>query len=261
MVRKPNKTMIGLFLLLGSAVFVFILGVYVKRVFFPDNSNVVVMYFQESIKGLNVGSSVVFQGVEIGKVSRIDLVADMENLTFSIPVYVNLDVSKTFVAGQDGYRNRKEVLDALIKKGLRARLTAQNYLTGQLMIELAILPETPVSMEAELADKDILQIPTVLSPLGELSRGLQNIPFKDIADKFSHMADLFNTQIPIILPQITEITTNLNRLLNNNSRLSTEALANFNRTLIEVGAAARSFRDLSDYLERHPEALLRGKGE
>ena len=143
MVRKPNKTMIGLFLLLGSAVFVFILGVYVKRVFFPDNSNVVVMYFQESIKGLNVGSSVVFQGVEIGKVSRIDLVADMENLTFSIPVYVNLDVSKTFVAGQDGYRNRKEVLDALIKKGLRARLTAQNYLTGQLMIELAMLPETP----------------------------------------------------------------------------------------------------------------------
>ena len=96
---------------------------------------------------------------------------------------------------------------------------------------------------------------------GELSRGLQNIPFKDIADKFSHMADLFNTQIPIILPQITEITTNLNRLLNNNSRLSTEALTNFNRTLIEVGAAARSFRDLSDYLERHPEALLRGKGE
>lgn len=168
MVRKPNKTMIGLFLLLGSAVFVFILGVYVKRVFFPDNSNVVVMYFQESIKGLNVGSSVVFQGVEIGKVSRIDLVADMENLTFSIPVYVNLDVSKTFVAGQDGYRNRKEVLDALIKKGLRARLTAQNYLTGQLMIELAMLPETPVSMEAEPADKDILQIPTVLVAAGRI---------------------------------------------------------------------------------------------
>ena len=135
------------------------------------------------------------------------------------------------------------------------------FRSGQLMIELAMLPETPVSMEAEPADKDILQIPTVLSPLGELSRGLQNIPFKDIADKFSHMADLFNTQIPIILPQITEITTNLNRLLNNNSRLSTEALTNFNRTLIEVGAAARSFRDLSDYLERHPEALLRGKGE
>jgi len=30
-------------------------------------------------------------------------------------------------------------------------------------------------------------------------------------------------------------------------------------TLREVSRAARSFRELADYLERHPEALLRGK--
>ena len=78
MVRKPNKTMIGLFLMIGGAVFALILGTYLKRVFWADNSNVVVMYFQESIKGLNVGSAVVFQGVEVGKVSKIDLVADMK---------------------------------------------------------------------------------------------------------------------------------------------------------------------------------------
>jgi paraquat-inducible protein B len=30
-------------------------------------------------------------------------------------------------------------------------------------------------------------------------------------------------------------------------------------TLQEVSRAARSFRVLADYLERHPEALLRGK--
>lgn len=260
MVRKPNKTMIGLFLLIGTAIFIFILGAYLKRVFWADNSNIVVMYFQESIKGLNVGSSVVFQGVEVGKVSKVDLVADMKTLTFSIPVYVSLDASKSFISGH-GYHSKKVVLDALIKKGLRARLTAQNYLTGQLMIELAILPDTPIVLEKEPRDVDLLQIPTVLSPLGELSKGLQNIPFKEIADKFSHMADLFNTQIPIILPQITEITTNINQLLNNNSRLSTEALTNFNRALVNVSTAAQSFRDLSDYLERHPEALLRGKGE
>ncbi len=50
MVRKPNKTMIGLFLMIGGAVFALILGTYLKRVFWADNSNVVVMYFQESIK-------------------------------------------------------------------------------------------------------------------------------------------------------------------------------------------------------------------
>ena len=260
MVRKPNKTMIGLFLMIGGAVFALILGTYLKRVFWADNSNVVVMYFQESIKGLNVGSAVVFQGVEVGKVSKIDLVADMKTLTFSIPVYVSLDVSKSFIS-ESSYSKREELLNALIKKGLRARQTAQNYLTGQLMIELAMLPDTPVKFEKEARDEDFLQIPTVLSPLGELSRGLQNIPFSSIANKLGQMADLFNKQIPVILPQISDIVTNLNQLLANNTRLSTEALANFNRALVDISSAAQSFRDLTNFLERHPEALLRGKGE
>ncbi len=75
------------------------------------------------------------------------------------------------------------------------------------------------------------------------------------------MADLFNKQIPVILPQISDIVTNLNQLLANNTRLSTEALANFNRALVDISSAAQSFRDLTNFLERHPEALLRGKGE
>jgi paraquat-inducible protein B len=32
-----------------------------------------------------------------------------------------------------------------------------------------------------------------------------------------------------------------------------------NRTLMELSAASHSMKSLSDYLERHPEALLRGK--
>jgi paraquat-inducible protein B len=33
------------------------------------------------------------------------------------------------------------------------------------------------------------------------------------------------------------------------------------RTLDEISATADSIRALSDYLNRHPEAMLRGKGE
>jgi paraquat-inducible protein B len=36
-------------------------------------------------------------------------------------------------------------------------------------------------------------------------------------------------------------------------------LYHINTTLQEVSAAARSFRVLADYLDRHPEALLFGK--
>jgi paraquat-inducible protein B len=37
-------------------------------------------------------------------------------------------------------------------------------------------------------------------------------------------------------------------------------LVELDNTLKEVGAAARSIRLLADYLKRHPEALLKGKG-
>jgi paraquat-inducible protein B len=32
-------------------------------------------------------------------------------------------------------------------------------------------------------------------------------------------------------------------------------------TLKAISAASRSFRQLADYLEQHPEALIRGKGK
>jgi len=39
-----------------------------------------------------------------------------------------------------------------------------------------------------------------------------------------------------------------------------ELVAQVDRTLRDLSAMSRSFRQLADYLERHPEALLRGKG-
>jgi paraquat-inducible protein B len=48
----------------------------------------------------------------------------------------------------------------------------------------------------------------------------------------------------------------LDRAVEGDSRVGYEAL----RTLREVSEAARSLRELADFLERHPDALLRGKG-
>jgi paraquat-inducible protein B len=42
---------------------------------------------------------------------------------------------------------------------------------------------------------------------------------------------------------------------------SSSLQAEAHRALRELSAAARSFRIMADYLERHPEALIRGKGD
>ena len=90
MSNEPNKKRIGLFLIVGFLCFFGLIGKFVIARIMPNNQNVFVMFFDESVKGLNIGSPVVLEGVEVGKVTQISLVTDPDTLAFSIPVYVRL---------------------------------------------------------------------------------------------------------------------------------------------------------------------------
>ncbi|PVV14298.1 MAG: hypothetical protein B6D77_03490 [gamma proteobacterium symbiont of Ctena orbiculata] len=57
------------------------------------------------------------------------------------------------------------------------------------------------------------------------------------------------------ISQIGEVASSADKLLSQESPILTEMTV----TLRELGAAARSIKNMSEYLERHPEALLRGK--
>jgi paraquat-inducible protein B len=53
----------------------------------------------------------------------------------------------------------------------------------------------------------------------------------------------------------------LQGLVNRNDlAASTPGTAGLGGTLYELSRAARSLRELADYLDQHPEALIRGKG-
>lgn len=252
MPKEPNKKAVGVFMLLGLAILTFIIGYFLQSKFLGKNKNLVVMYFEESINGLNVGSPVVFKGVEVGKVARIDLLTNMENLDFSIPVYVRMENQGIKALGK--YDTKQELLDALIAKGLRARLTTQSFVTGQLMIELEVLPDTKVVLHPH--HNKYVEIPTVLSPIGELSQGLQDLPIKESVEKFNKFFDGLNNE----LPKISKIVKNVDGLVSRNSGLGRDVLQNFDKAMINISEAAKSLRNLTDYLERHPESLLRGKG-
>lgn len=250
--KEPNKKMIGLFMVCGLGFLAAVLGIYLKDKLFPETGNMVVMYFEESINGLNVGSSVVFKGVEIGKVAKIDLIADAHDLNFSIPVYAKMSQG---INSRQTDEDKREVLDALIGRGLRARLTTQSYLTGQLMIELEMLPDTKITLRNREDAPGILEIPTVLSPLGEISKGMQDLPIRQSVEKFNQFFDALNKE----MPQIREIVANTNKIMKANSSASGDLAVNLNRAINNVSEAAKSMRNLTDYLERHPEALLKGK--
>lgn len=255
--KEPNKRLIGLFIVSGLSVLLIVIGLFLReKIFYGNNSKTLVMYFEESINGLNVGAPVVFKGVQIGKVADIDLIADTNTLDFSIPVYVRMVQRGKDNINSDEFDTKIELLNALIDKGLRARLTTQSYLTGLLMIELEMLPDTKI-VRRKPKDSPYLEIPTVLSPIGELSKGIQDLPIRQSVEKFNLFFDNLNNKV---MPQVEQIVTNVNRTVSGNKGMSAETMTNLNRAINNVSEAARSMRNFTDYLERHPEALLKGKG-
>ena len=249
MPRQPNRKLIGLFLIAGAAGFLLIVGFLLQNKIFGNKGSEVVMYFEESITGLNVGSPVVLKGVKIGEVSRINIIVNPEEMNFSIPVYARMQNKKITAMN---HLKGQEVLDELVDRGLRARLVAQSYVTGQLMIELEMLPDTPIKYHT---DAKAVEIPTALSPIGELSRGLQKLPLQEGVRNFAEFFKGLNQS----MPKINKVLSDVSNVVSRNKTASGEVLDNFNKATINVSRAAKSMQNLADYLERHPEALLRGK--
>lgn len=261
MKKEPNKKAIGLFLVIGFALFLGLIGQAVFHKIHTDRKDIVVMYFNESSQGLTEGSPVLFQGVEVGKVVRIVLVADTNNSKFDVAVYARL--KKQLDMMSEGsvltkFWKKENVLERLVEHGLRARLAPQSLLTGQVMIELVMLPETEAKFEYQ-GNEHFAQIPTILSQMEEFSRGLNRINIQESLEKINTVADVLGKELPALLPALTNSSKNLDKTLARVADSSEETLANLNETLRDVSDAAKSAQNLTDYLEQHPESLIKGK--
>lgn len=325
MAREINKTTLGAFVVGALTLLASALLVLGSGNFWGHNPQFV-LYFKGSVRGLNVGAPVVFRGVPIGHVSAIRLQVEKENLDFSIPVYIELEPGR-IIDMQDGKhianRSDSAVLDTLIEKGLRAQLTLQSFVTGQLMIEFNFFPGSPIVMRGDTKNREL---PTLPSPMEELTRTLQNLPIENItaqineavsglnrlvnspvivetassltktldevrgltiainkqivpvahtvggaAQRYGALAEKLDRQIPEVLVKTTETLgavtaaaakaekalANASGVIKDDSR----TMGELQQSLRELGGAARALRNLAEYLERHPEALLKGKGE
>ena len=265
MKKEPNKKAIGLFIVVGFVLFIGLIGQSVFHKIHADTKDLAVMYFTESLQGLSEGSPVIFQGVEVGKVTRIVLVTNKNDLNFHVAVYARFKETDIISEGslwEKIWKKDKEnfdFLDLLIQEGMRARLASQSYLTGQLRIDLVMLPDTEIKMFESPKRENIPQIPTVLSQKEELVRGLNRIKIQETLEKINTVAETLGKELPILLPALTNSSKKLDETLDRVAGTSEETLSNLNEMLQEVSDAAKSARNLKDYLEQHPESLIKGK--
>ena len=124
----------------------------------------------------------------------------------------------------------------MIKLGLRGKLEVQSFLTGQLMISFDFYPDKPAELRGIL--KQYPELPTLpISP--DIFELMNEIPIKEIAKN------------------LEATTQGMNRLVNSSDLQ--RSLYELPNTLQETKQAMRSLRLLTEYLEQHPEAILKGK--
>ena len=121
-----------------------------------------------------------------------------------------------------------------------------------------MLPDTEIE-EVQGQEENFLQIPTVLSKSEELSKGLDKLELQAAVTQFNRITELLGKELPVLLPAMTKSAESLDKTMSKIAGSSEETISNFNKTLQDVSDAAKSLQNLTDYLERHPEALIKGK--
>ena len=249
MAKQANRMMIGGFvilavILLAASVVVFGSGKFFKR------TVKCVMYFEGSVKGLAVGSPVLFQGVQIGSVESIIIDVDPAKLQLQIPVVIEYEPAKFQLSegAQKVHRDPRKTLPKLIARGLRAQLTTQSLITGQLAIEIGFYPGSGICYPPAHVDqiyKDYIVIPTCPSTAQKLMDALQKLDLREmeahLQSAMDGLAKLVNN--PDLAASLKGLKTTLQdaRKLVKRVDSKVDPLAkNANRAVKDIGQLARN---------------------
>ena len=188
MAKEVSKTVIGAFVISAIALIVIGVVVFVSGKFF-ERTQKYVLFFDGSVKGLDEGSPVVWRGVKIGSVEEIVLLlADPETMAVQIPVIIEVEPDRFQVKGERRKeRDPKRNMAKLIELGLRGKLAMESVVTGQLMIDLDLRPESPARLVG--SDLPYPEIPTVQSTLAEIAETIQELPIKTMFNKLEVAID------------------------------------------------------------------------
>jgi paraquat-inducible protein B len=259
-----------------------------------------VLYFNESLRGLSVGAPVTLFGLPGGAVTAVGLDLDPATLTlrgrvevafFPERIITRLDQKQTS-AGETLVRSEQQrhtfVQHLVEERGLRAQLQSGSLLTGQLYVALDFFPNAPkaqIDWSQEPTELPVVPstVPDVEAKVTSILAKLDKLPYEalgaDLTKALATLDQMLKAADKAVTHLDTEVTPGLKTTLDGLHGTIAAAdgvLKSTNATLVgndapgqqelrdalqEIARAARSLRVLTDYLERHPESLIRGKTE
>jgi paraquat-inducible protein B len=246
--------------------------------------------FEGNQRGVMPGVPVELEGNEVGEVKEAHLMYDehrhmlLTRVTFSIdPDRVKIEGMVPPV-GADARDAVKSWMKTLVDHGLRAQVSSLSFLTGQRLVALDMTPDAPPAHVR--ASGDGLEFPTTSS--GDLAdilqslRGvLQNLNRATSGPQLGHALQSLDRTLTRLDDMTRDVEPDIKSLVKSLRDTADAAQGTLSavqsmmggsgngatntdlpKAMRELTEAARSVRVLADYLDRHPESLLRGrKGE
>src|SRR5262245_898197 len=259
-----------------------------------------VLHFHESLRGLSVGAPVTFLGLPGGEVTAVGLEVDpatksirgrVEIVAYPERLIAQLTAEQAAtgeILERDIQKRRAFVENMVEKRGLRAQLRSGNLITGQLYVAFDFFPGArPAKINWR---REPVEFPVVPSTVQDIEAKLTNIvaklakrpldaigadrrkPLRSCGQTLTDAGQALTGIDTVVTPGLSNTRGKerkaigaADRVLNNTDATlvgrDAPAQQDLRDALQEITRAARSLRVLADYLERHPESLIRGKTE
>ena len=246
-----------------------------------------VSYFESSVRGLTRGSPVEFFGLQIGTITDVALDFDPASLRARIRVRYEIQPERfgdQAVVEADPVSTSRR----LIEKGLRAQLRTGSFITGSQVLALDFVPNAaPATLTM---DEKAIVIPSagggidnILLAVSNISSKLDRLPLDEIgqnlngtlrgaAGAMASVQELARkaetglspvlSKLPAVITALQDAVTRAGRTfgsIENSYGRDSQFNRELERAMVQVGDTARSIRLLADFLDRHPEALVRGR--
>ncbi len=261
---EANKYKLGIFVITGSLLFFMALLMLGLRELFEPKVRFCTL-FNESVQGLEVGASVKFRGVDVGKVSRIILRTEDNYVRVDMEARPeSLDPGKEHMPKSSSERAAffYKVFAEEVQNGLRCRLVMASIATGMKYVELDYFDPRPPILGAE-PPQDVLYIPSTRSLMSGISTTISDtfaklatVDFKKISDEMIDMFKSVNSRINdpkivSLIEKLEKVSSNLETTTSNvNGTLTPERLK---KVADDMENTFRSVQDLSSTLKKQVE--------
>ncbi len=202
---KPNPAEVGIFVL-GALAFLVLGLIFLGQSVFRGTTYRFVTYFDETVSGLEIGASVKFRGVQIGKVTDLKIFfAEIDDTAVSSRIPVIYDIQADQIEEAIGglvNLSKPDDVRQYIDQNLRARLAVSSFITGLMYVELDSVDPMKYPAEYYSQFAEFYEVPAFRGPLAAISENVtsimerfSSIDIEEVSRELMVLMQTLNTEI------------------------------------------------------------------